>query len=266
MILQWNAVCSSLFPKSIDRLELLSGGKLSHSINDVSGDPLPRPGVLPIHMGEAEVNALFASCLPALRKTTRRMLRNVQDSEDVLQEGLLLAFRKLHQFEGRSSFSTWLHSIVINCSRIHFRRENARRGAFLDLEPEQTALLFERECVEPRPSPEDLCIQEERSVILRKMTCKLPPQYHDAIRCFHLEGLGEQETARRLHMSPSALKAQLHRSRRILTSRIRSSYLPGGLVNDGHRTDATRRSSPSRIRMHHTGRELASRKTANSML
>ena len=202
---------------------------MTQSSNDASVHSAGRQEVLPVHMAEAEVNDLFASCLPMMRKATRRMLRNVQDSEDVLQDGLLLAFRKLHQFEGRSSFSTWLHSIVRNCSRIHFRKENARRVAFVELEPGQVTLLMERGCVETRPSPEELCIQHELTDILRRTTEELPAKYHDAIKCFHLDGLGERETARRLRMTPSALKAQLHRSRRILTSRIRSSYMPESL-------------------------------------
>jgi DNA-directed RNA polymerase specialized sigma24 family protein len=61
-------------------------------------------GCLPIYVSEEEINELFAACLPKLKKAARRMLRNQQDCEDALQEGLLLAFRKLHQFEGRSVF------------------------------------------------------------------------------------------------------------------------------------------------------------------
>jgi len=40
------------------------------------------------------------------------MLRHPQDSEDALQDGLLLAFRNLKQFQGRSTFSTWLHTAL----------------------------------------------------------------------------------------------------------------------------------------------------------
>jgi RNA polymerase sigma-70 factor (ECF subfamily) len=217
-------------------------------------------------MAEAEVNALFASCLPLLRKTTRQMLPNVQDSEDVLQDGLLLAFRNLHQFEGRSSFSTWLHSIVRNCSLMHFRRENSQRGAIVDLPPEKKELLIEQGCPDRRPSPEDLCIQNERSAILRKMTRKLPPQYHDAINFFHLQGLGEEETARRLRMSPSALKAQLHRSRRILTSTIRSSYLPEHLEPAAAIRETAARRSAARRHKDRTCGELTYRRAEKTML
>jgi DNA-directed RNA polymerase specialized sigma24 family protein len=38
--------------------------------------------VYPIDMNEAELNDLFASCLPKLKKAARRMLCNQQDSED----------------------------------------------------------------------------------------------------------------------------------------------------------------------------------------
>ncbi len=194
-------------------------------------------------MAESEVNALFASCLPTLRKATKRMMRNVQDSEDALQDALLLAFRNLHQFEGRSSFSTWLHTIVRNSSLMHFRRQNSQRNAFVDLPPEKKDLLIEQGCPDTRPSPEDLCIQHERSDILRRMTGELPAKYHTAIRYFHLEGLGEEETARRLGMTPSALKAQLHRSRRILTCRIRAVYLPASRARPSNRETRCRPSA-----------------------
>ena len=243
------------------------GETLVQSSNDAPAHKTPAEGILPSHMTDAEVNDLFASCLPKLRKTARKMLRNPQDSEDALQDGLLLAFRKLHQFEGRSSFATWLHSIVRNSSRMHYRKENARQVAFVELgTSEQDAPQYERECVETRPSPEELCIQQERSDILRRVTEELPAKYHDAIKCFHLEGLGEQETARRLRVTPSALKAQLHRSRRILTSRIRRSYVPERLKECGFYPEVACRTSATRVGRYRTGRISTSRKAESVML
>lgn len=172
------------------------------------------------------MNELFASCLPRLKKAARTMLNNEQDSEDALQDALLLAYRKLDQFEGRSSFLTWLHSIVRNTSRMHYRKGVAHQT--ISIEPQtsdQSPLMQKDEFVETRPSPEEMCIQKERSEILRKTTSKMPAQYQPAIQYFHLEGLGEEETARRLSMTESALKSQLHRSRRMLTSRIRRLFV-----------------------------------------
>jgi len=179
---------------------------------------------LPIHMSEAEINELFAACLPKLKKATRRMLQNEQDFEDALQDGLLLAFRKLHQFEGRSSFLTWLYSIVRNTSRVHFRKVAGRQAVSLESNTLATTPSSPKpDFAEKRPSPEELCIQNERSEILRRAAREMPQRYQPAIQYFHLEGLGEQESARRLHVTVSALKSQLHRSRNILICKAQRS-------------------------------------------
>jgi RNA polymerase sigma-70 factor (ECF subfamily) len=41
-----------------------------------------------------------------------KIVRNEEDAEDVAQEGFIKAFQQLHQFEGKSKFSTWLYTIV----------------------------------------------------------------------------------------------------------------------------------------------------------
>ncbi len=201
---------------------------MAQTSNATSVSSVVRDGLLPIDMSEAEVNELFAVCLPKLKKVTRRMLRNEEDSEDALQDGLLLAFRNLHQFQGRSAFLTWVHSIVRNSSRVHYRRAAAHPTLSLErVFADPSTPVAESQFVETRPSPEETCIQHERSEILRKTTRDLPSKYRRAIRHFHLEGLGENETARRLGVTTSALKSQLHRSRRLLTHRIRLLYAPG---------------------------------------
>jgi serine protease Do len=129
-------------------------------------------------MTETKVIDLFASCLPMLRKAARRMFRNRQDSEDAVQDGLLLALRKLHQFQGRSTFSTWLHSIVRHSSRMHYRAATAHQTVSLEAElTDRRPFLHEFGLVETPPSPEDICIRKKRSGILRKATEELRARY-----------------------------------------------------------------------------------------
>ena len=60
------------------------------------------------------------------------MVRNENDARDLAQEGFLKAWRSIHQFEGRSSFYTWLYSITINLTIDSLRRKGRRVGVELD--------------------------------------------------------------------------------------------------------------------------------------
>ena len=45
-----------------------------------------------------------------------RLTGNEQDADEVVQESLIKAYRQLHRFESRASFSTWLYRITANCA------------------------------------------------------------------------------------------------------------------------------------------------------
>src|SRR5437016_5837299 len=53
------------------------------------------------------LEALFGRHAPAGYRRALHLLRNREDAEDALQEGLLSAYRNLRRFERRSQFSTW---------------------------------------------------------------------------------------------------------------------------------------------------------------
>jgi RNA polymerase sigma-70 factor (ECF subfamily) len=152
------------------------------------------------------------------------MFRNEQDSEDALQEALLLAFRKVHQFEGRSSFSTWVHTIVRNTSKAYYRKATAHPTVSTDAANEGEESLTEHKAfIDERPTPEQSYLQQERSEIFQRAAEQLPENHHAAVQLFYSQGMGEKATAEALGITISALKAQLHRSRILLSYRIRKS-------------------------------------------
>ena len=58
-------------------------------------------------------------------------VRNEHDAWDLAQEGFLKAWRSIHQFEGRSSFYTWLYRITVNLTIYSLRRNG--RGEEVEL-------------------------------------------------------------------------------------------------------------------------------------
>jgi len=182
---------------------------------------------LPVSMSDVELNDLFTSCMPRLKRTARQMLRDPQDSEDALQDGLLLAFRNLKQFQGRSTFSTWLHSIVRNAARTHVRRMKCRPQCTSEDELTNGAeLTLEELSINPGLSPEDECAQRERSRILLEALQDMPPRYQSVVHLCDVDGMDQKDAAQKLGITASAIKTALFRARRLAARQIRGRCFP----------------------------------------
>lgn len=57
----------------------------------------------------------------ALLRLSLRFLRELSLAEDVVQESFIKAFEKIHLFEGRSSFKSWLFQIAVNTAKNRLR-------------------------------------------------------------------------------------------------------------------------------------------------
>jgi RNA polymerase sigma-70 factor, ECF subfamily len=52
-----------------------------------------------------------------------RMVKNEAEAEDLTQEAFLRVFRKIHTFQGKSAFSTWLHRVSVNTVLMSLRKK-----------------------------------------------------------------------------------------------------------------------------------------------
>ncbi|MBX3022827.1 MAG: sigma-70 family RNA polymerase sigma factor [Bdellovibrionales bacterium] len=57
-----------------------------------------------------------------LIKVVVRMTRDLNAAEDVVQDSFIKAYKRLHLFEGRASFRSWLYQIALNTTRNRFRK------------------------------------------------------------------------------------------------------------------------------------------------
>lgn len=91
---------------------------------------------------QAAVEALFARCVPILRRFARGQLptwaRDGSDTEDVVQEAVLQTFKNLKTFEarGEGALQAYLRQAVMNRIRDHIRRVS-RRPSAVDLDSQQ---------------------------------------------------------------------------------------------------------------------------------
>lgn len=61
----------------------------------------------------------------AMLNTAHRILQNLEEAEDVLQETFLSAFTKIDQFNGESTLGAWLKRITVNKAINALQRQKA---------------------------------------------------------------------------------------------------------------------------------------------
>lgn len=97
--------------------------------------PDPDDDVLLAGRGDrAAYDRLVRPLLPELRAHCYRMLAASHDADDALQDALVKAWRRLGDFEGRSTLRTWLYTVATR-SCIDLARARGRRAMPVDLGP-----------------------------------------------------------------------------------------------------------------------------------
>jgi RNA polymerase sigma-70 factor (ECF subfamily) len=151
----------------------------------------------------------------------RRMMRNNEDAEDVVQESFQQAFIHLNSFNGDSRFSTWLSRIAINAALMKLRKKHRLFDVSLD-ESAETEESSSRIDVEDHGlDPEQLYSQKERQRILSKAINELTPGMRIAIELRELDERSTEETARIMGISIGAVKARVFHGRRKLRERLK---------------------------------------------
>src|SRR5215216_750331 len=66
------------------------------------------------------------------------MVRNEEDAVDLSQEAWVKAWQRLKQFQGESSFVTWMTRIAINLCLDHLRKQKRHRAESIEMMEEES--------------------------------------------------------------------------------------------------------------------------------
>ena len=168
------------------------------------------------------LNVLFESCRGSLYFRALRILARPQDAEEAVQEAMLAAFTRLHQFQGRADFLTWATRIVINAALQHIRKARTKPTVSLDqVDNEFDGLSFSKYLRDPQLTPEEHLQSLEQSKILEDALRTLPVEMRQAIQISKSRDYSLKEAASALGLPVSTLKARLHRGKRALMVRLK---------------------------------------------
>jgi RNA polymerase sigma-70 factor (ECF subfamily) len=154
----------------------------------------------------------------------RRRTRTREDAEDIVQQSFQKAFLHLHQFEGRSSFCTWLTRIAINEASMLQRRTRGSREVSIDDSNANEETASALEIPDSSPDPETSYSQREWVQVLSLAINELPPGMRRAIQLHELDERSTEETARIMGITVSALKGRMFHGRRRLRERLQHYF------------------------------------------
>lgn len=160
---------------------------------------------------------LFARHTKRLYRAAFALLRNKEDAEDAVQDGLYKAYTSLRSFKGRSSFSTWLTRIVINSALMTRRRKRKRPEASLDEIMESQPNWLPNALIKAPADPETICSAVEINGHVEKHVHQLRPALKAAFRLAVTNGFSAMESSQALGISVGAFKSRIFWARRKVT-------------------------------------------------
>lgn len=158
------------------------------------------------------------------------MVRNRQDALDITQEAFIKVHRYLGNFQGSSSFYTWLYRIVVNLAIDHLRKGG--KGPPLDYD-DRVRRDETNTAGDPSILPSILGSNPARAAgrrelleQMQKAIDELPPYHRAVIVMRELEGMSYKEMAKAMRVSKGTIMSRLHHARHKL-QRALEGYLQG---------------------------------------
>ncbi len=157
----------------------------------------------------------------SLYRLMMRACNHPQDAEEVVYDAFARAYERLEQFEGRSSFITWIGRIATNiCIR---RREKNEIQSF-SLDDISTDHNFSQTPQADQPTPEESAIQSELRSAIYSAISNLHEPDRTILQMRDLEDMSVLTICNETGLTMPAVKARLHRARQRLRTVLNQQY------------------------------------------
>ena len=158
-----------------------------------------------------------------------RITGNSSDAEEVVQDALWAATRKIETFRGTAAFGSWVYRITANAA---YQKRRGRRVERNGVSWDELGPSFDElgQHVQPgvdwSPRLQDPALQAELQSALRAAIDELPAEHRATFLLHDVEGLSNPEIAETLQIKLATVKSRVHRARLFLRSRL-TGYVGG---------------------------------------
>ncbi len=159
-----------------------------------------------------------------------RITGNASDAEEVVQDALWTASRKIDTFRGTAAFGSWVYRITANTAYQKLRGRRSRRN---EVSWEAFGPAFDEKgqhvgvAVDWSRRLKDPAIETELKSVLSAAIDELPADYRTIVVLHDVEGLSNPEIAETLQIDLTTVKSRVHRARLFLRNRL-AAYVGRG--------------------------------------
>jgi RNA polymerase sigma-70 factor, ECF subfamily len=141
------------------------------------------------------------------------MIRNEEDAIDLSQEAWVKAWQRLKQFQGDSSFLTWMTRIVINLCLDKLRKQKRERAESIESLEEESGGV-ERQMPTVTVNPTERLERSELRQRIDKALGQLSYEHRTVLILHEFEDLEYKEIAKRMQCSIGTVMSRLFYARR----------------------------------------------------
>ncbi len=169
------------------------------------------------------LEALFNLYSLKLYNVAHKILGDVADTQEVIQDVFWTAYRKAKTFRGTAQLSTWLYRLTVNAALTRIRRSRKNKEVeydeFLPQFREDGHHLV-RPVVDWSNALEENYAKREIRELLKQALDLLRPLDRSVVVLSDMEGLPDKEIAAAVGITLAAVKTRLHRARLFLRGKL----------------------------------------------
>ena len=145
------------------------------------------------------------------------MMRNEEDAMDLSQEAWIKGWQRLNQFQGDSSFATWMTRIVINLCLDAIRRHKRQRAESIE-EMDEDSGGVERHMPVVTVNPTERLERAELRARIDEAMDKLSPTHRTVLILHEFENMEYKLIAQTMRCSIGTVMSRLFYARRKLAA------------------------------------------------
>jgi RNA polymerase sigma-70 factor (ECF subfamily) len=140
-----------------------------------------------------------------------QLTRNHDDACDLVQNSVVRAFSKLHQYDRSKPFVSWFMTILRNQAHDIYRQRGRRIIYSLDDFVEDSNVTYADAIADERPSPEQIALNGALGEVLHRALEQVPYHQREAVRVIDLQDASYLEAAAILGVNMGTAKSRRHR-------------------------------------------------------